>query len=50
MKEVRATVKRLIPNKYTVFMSADQANKFIKDTLQIEIDSVEQLGTRLVER
>ncbi len=49
-EEVRATVKRLIPNKYTVFMSADQADRFIKDTLQIVIDSVEQLGIRLVER
>lgn len=44
----RATIEKLMPNKHTVFMSTDQANKFIKDTLQIEIDSVEQLGTRLV--
>ncbi len=39
-----------MPNKHTVFMSTDQADKFIKDALQIEIDSVEQLGIRLVER
>lgn len=47
-EEVRATVKRLIPNKYTVFISTEQANEFIKDSLQIKINSVEQLGTRLV--
>ncbi|MBV2146151.1 MAG: hypothetical protein KTM48_05680 [Wolbachia endosymbiont of Pissodes strobi] len=46
----RATIEKLMPNKHTVFMSTDQADKFIKDTLQIEIDSVEQLGIRLVER
>ncbi|GFR19809.1 uncharacterized protein TNCT_303261 [Trichonephila clavata] len=46
----RATIEKLMPNKHTVFMSIDQADKFIKDTLQIEIDSVEQLGIRLVER
>ncbi|MFT4313963.1 MAG: hypothetical protein AB3P11_02455 [Wolbachia pipientis] len=44
----RAVMEKLMPNKHTVFMSTDQANKFIKDTLQIKIDSVEQLGTRLV--
>ncbi len=41
-------MEKLMPNKHTVFMSTDQANKFIKGTLQIKIDSVEQLGTRLV--
>lgn len=44
----RAVMEKLMPNKHTVFMSTDQANKFIKGTLQIKIDSVEQLGTRLV--
>lgn len=44
----RAVMEKLMPNKHTVFMSTDQANKFIKDTLQIKIDSVEQLGTHLV--
>lgn len=43
-EEVRATVKGLIPNKYTAFMAIDQAEKFIKNTLQIEIDGVERLG------
>ncbi len=37
-----------MPNKRTVFMSVDQANKFMKDTLQIKIDSVEQLGNTAV--
>ncbi|WCR58179.1 hypothetical protein [Wolbachia endosymbiont of Ctenocephalides felis wCfeJ] len=36
--------KKSMPNKCTVFMSKDQANKFIKNTLEIKIDSVEQLG------
>jgi hypothetical protein len=39
-----AAIKKSMPNKRTVFMSKDQANKFIKNTLEIEIDSVEQLG------
>ena len=39
-----ATIKKSMPNKRTVFMSKDQANKFIKNTLEIKIDSVEQLG------
>ncbi len=47
-KKNRADMEKLMPNKHTVFMSTDQANKFVKDTLQIKIDSVEQLGTRLV--
>ncbi|MGL9718280.1 MAG: hypothetical protein ACR5K9_06405 [Wolbachia sp.] len=42
----RATIKKLMPNKRTVFMSKDQTNKFIKETLQIKIDSVEQLGCK----
>jgi len=48
----RAVIKKFMPNlnKYRVSMNIDQANKFIKDTLQIEIDSVKQLGTRLMER
>lgn len=37
-------------NKYRVLMNIGQANEFIKDTLQIEIDSIEQLGIRLMER
>ncbi|UPA54630.1 hypothetical protein MWH06_04860 [Wolbachia pipientis] len=41
---------RIQENKYIITMSIGQANEFIKDTLQIEIDSVEQLGIRLVER
>jgi hypothetical protein len=39
-----ATIKKSMPNKRTVFMNIDQANKFIKNTLEIKIDSVEQLG------
>ncbi|MDR2831690.1 MAG: hypothetical protein LBV62_02125 [Rickettsiales bacterium] len=36
---------RVINTKvHKVFMSIEQTNKFIKGTLQIEIDSVEQLG------
>ncbi|NSM56927.1 hypothetical protein HET73_06235 [Wolbachia endosymbiont of Atemnus politus] len=42
-EKARAAIKRLMPNKRTVFMSKDQANEFIRDTLQIKIDSVEQL-------
>lgn len=44
----RAVMEKLMPNKWVAFMSTDQADKFVKDTLQIKIDSVEQLGTRLV--
>lgn len=47
-KKNRADMEKLMPNKHTVFMSTDQANKFIKGTLQIKIDSVEQLGVGLV--
>ncbi|MEY2392803.1 hypothetical protein [Wolbachia endosymbiont of Tettigetta isshikii] len=43
-EEDRDTIKKSMPNKRTVFMSKDQANKFIKDTLKIKIDSIEQLG------
>uniref|UniRef100_A0AAU7YMV3 Uncharacterized protein n=1 Tax=Wolbachia endosymbiont of Oeneis ivallda TaxID=3171168 RepID=A0AAU7YMV3_9RICK len=39
---------RIQKNKYIITMSIEKANKFIKDTLQIKIDSVEQLGTHLV--
>jgi hypothetical protein len=42
-EEDRAAIKKSMPNKRTVFMSKDQANKFIKNTLEIKIDSVEQL-------
>ncbi|WCR58909.1 MAG: hypothetical protein PG978_000323 [Wolbachia endosymbiont of Ctenocephalides felis wCfeF] len=38
-----AIIKKSMPNKRTVFMSKDQANEFIKNTLEIKIDSVEQL-------
>ncbi|WP_264336948.1 MULTISPECIES: hypothetical protein [unclassified Wolbachia] len=41
-------LSRIQENKYIITMSIEQANKFIKDTLQIKIDSVEQLGTHLV--
>ncbi|OCA06267.1 hypothetical protein [Wolbachia endosymbiont of Trichogramma pretiosum] len=44
--EDRDAVEKLMPNKWVAFMSTDQANKFVKDTLQIKIDSVEQLATR----
>ncbi|WP_108784087.1 hypothetical protein [Wolbachia endosymbiont of Bemisia tabaci] len=44
----RTVIEKLMPNKWVAFMSTDQANKFVKDTLQIKIDSVEQLGARLV--
>lgn len=47
-KKNRADMEKLMPNKHAVFMSTDQANKFIKGTLQIKIDSVEQLGVGLV--
>lgn len=39
---------RIQENKYIITMSIEQADEFIKDALQIKIDSVEQLGTRLV--
>ncbi|MDR1139822.1 MAG: hypothetical protein LBJ80_04150 [Rickettsiales bacterium] len=39
-----AAIKKSMPSKRTVFMSKDQANKFIKNTLEIKIGSVEQLG------
>ncbi|QIT35927.1 hypothetical protein WBP_1020 [Wolbachia endosymbiont of Brugia pahangi] len=42
-KKDRATIKILMPNKCAVFVSKDRANKFIKNTLKIEVDSVEQL-------
>jgi len=35
---------RIQENKYIITMSKDQANEFIKNTLEIKIDSVEQLG------
>lgn len=44
----RAVIEKLMPNKSVAFMSTDKANKFVKDTLQTKIYSVEQLGTRLV--
>ncbi|WP_353287585.1 hypothetical protein [Wolbachia endosymbiont (group B) of Gerris lacustris] len=49
-KKDRVVLKKIMPNpnKYRVSMDIKQANKFIKDTLQIKIDSIEQLGTRLV--
>lgn len=34
--------EKLMPNKLGTFMSAHQANKFVKDTLQIKIDSIVQ--------
>ncbi|QCB62387.1 hypothetical protein EJB00_01740 [Wolbachia endosymbiont of Drosophila mauritiana] len=39
---------RIQKNKYIITMSIKQADEFIKDALQIKIDSVEQLDTRLV--
>ncbi|BET29776.1 MAG: hypothetical protein ABS251_04355 [Wolbachia endosymbiont of Ephestia elutella] len=41
-------LSRIQENKYIITMSIEQADEFIKDALQIKIDSVEQLGTRLV--
>ncbi|QOD38881.1 protein kinase family protein [Candidatus Wolbachia massiliensis] len=44
----RAIIEKLVPSKHTVLMNIDQANKFIKNTLQIKIDSIEQLGNTAV--
>ncbi|AAW71367.1 Predicted protein [Wolbachia endosymbiont strain TRS of Brugia malayi] len=37
-KKDRATIKMLMPNKCAVFVSKDRANKFIKNTLKIEVE------------
>lgn len=44
----RSYSSRIQKNKYIITMRLEQTDEFIKDALQIKIDSVEQLGTCLV--